>query len=254
MTLQVKDVSTVGSDVLNSHKPRAKKAPRKDLAKDQMVDDWRPFSPKLDDDGAGYASLVDAVHSQDIVGGLQELAQRNNADNIKQLRLRAASLVLRDLASMGWNVKAESGLIYIRPSTTTAGPSKDAIRKQLEFGRNDQLGETSTRRFILGLERPGRFSSCRPVTDLIVDGRRLAAQLEPIAKLPKDARAERLRTVCQPYLQLVDGDERDEHTGIRLMDIWRYFRHNWATRYRTAQAQAATFSISSGMQLSPLTR
>ncbi|WP_437537387.1 Druantia anti-phage system protein DruA [Sorangium sp. So ce726] len=111
---------------------------------------------------------------------------------------------------------------------------KEAIRKQLEFGRADQLREHATRRFIVALERPTRFSSSRPVTHLIADGRRLARQLEPIAALTRAERVAHLAGICRPYLQLVDADGRDEHSGIRLMDIWRYFRHTWATRYRSS--------------------
>ncbi|HEY7427686.1 MAG TPA: Druantia anti-phage system protein DruA [Gemmataceae bacterium] len=37
-----------------------------------------------------------------------------------------------------------------------------------------------------------------------------------------------------PYLQVVDGEGVCEQTGLRLADIWRYFRHTWATPYTNA--------------------
>ena len=214
------------------------------------MDDWRPFSPKLDDDGAGHSNLVSAVRNPALaVSQLQQVAQFNKTDNIKQMRVRAAALVLRDLLCMGWEAKTERGGIYVRPgSAGDVDHNKSAIRRQLEFGRNDQLAEPATRRFILSLERPGRFSSCRPITDLIVDGRRFAAQLEPIARLPRAERTVPLAAVCQPYLQLVEGDQRDEHSGIRLMDIWRYFRHNWATRYRSSPGRNLFYLIRDAAQ------
>src|SRR5262249_39656561 len=39
--------------------------------------------------------------------------------------------------------------------------------------------------------------------------------------------------VLQPYLQFVDEETRCLHTGIRLIDIWRYFRHTWTTAYKS---------------------
>lgn len=211
---------------------------------DHVVDDWRPFSPKLDDEGEGYRALLESVRKGSLAAScLQDLARRSIKPGTKQLRLRAAALVLRDLALMGWNIKAEGERIYVRPGVRPETSSKDAIRRQLEFGRNDQLAEPATKKFILALERPGRFSSCKPVTMLIADGRRLSSQLGPISKLPRAERANRLQNLCQPYLQLVDGDEKDEHTGIRLMDIWRYFRHNWATRYRSSPGRNMFFLV-----------
>jgi hypothetical protein len=99
------------------------------------------------------------------------------------------------------------------------------------------LREPATKHFIIGMERPARSSGCLPVTELVADGRKLAAQFEPIAKLPRAERAPALAEVCQPYLQLVNPAARDPHTGLRLMDVWRYFRHTWLTRYRSAPSR-----------------
>ena len=41
-------------------------------------------------------------------------------------------------------------------------------------------------------------------------------------------RFEALRDAVRPYLQLVDPGGCDEHTGIPLRDIWRYFRFTWS--------------------------
>src|SRR5207248_1488907 len=34
-----------------------------------------------------------------------------------------------------------------------------------------------------------------------------------------------------PYLQFVTEDARCSTTGLRLQDIWRYFRHTWVNQY-----------------------
>jgi hypothetical protein len=43
-----------------------------------------------------------------------------------------------------------------------------------------------------------------------------------------------LRKITDPYLQFVDGEALCYQTGLRLGDIWRYFRHTWTTPYTNA--------------------
>ena len=197
--------------------------------------EWRLFAPRLDDTGTAYAALRAALGlSVDEVAPALERLAREAGDGSTGLRIGAAALLLRDLVQLGWEHRCESHWITVRPPNGRRAASKEAIRRQLEFGRTDQLRDPATRRFIIGMERPARASGCRPVTDLIADGRRLAAQLEAIAGTPRAGRAQLLEAVCRPYLQLVEPDGRDEHTGLRLMDVWRYFRHTWLTRYRSS--------------------
>jgi hypothetical protein len=213
------------------------------VAEDVRTGDWRLFSPTLDDKGLAYAELVEigSRPTADALAGLAELLQRP-ANNLAGMRLVAAALVLRDLISLGWQTLASGGWLYVRPGAPGA-LSKASARKQLEFGRDDQLAEPSTRKFILSLERPGRTSGVRPVTDLIADGRTLQADLRAAAALDGIARNVALERACRPYLQLVTVNAKDEHTGLRLMDVWRYFRHTWATRYRSSPGRNLFYLI-----------
>jgi len=93
------------------------------------------------------------------------------------------------------------------------------------------------------LELPSRGSSHQPITNLIADGRTLREQLEPIAQLPKEERAERLGQVIQPYLQLVEHDKRCEHTNIKLADIWRYFRFYWSLPQNSSPGRNLFFLV-----------
>jgi hypothetical protein len=214
------------------------------------VADWRVFAPQLDDDGSMYGRLRHAVElgGQATVRALDDIARTTPGDGLLTARTRVAALVLRDLAAMGWQLRADATWLYVRPGMADNESSREAIRRQLEFGRDDQLREPSTRRFIVAMERPTRFSNATPVTELIADGRRLARQLEPAAALPLADRAAALEHVCQPYLQLVDPDLRDEHSGLRLMDIWRYFRHSWATRYRSTPGRNLFYLVRDAAQ------
>lgn len=211
--------------------------------------EWRLFSPRLDDGGAAYAGLRAALTlpPEQIAPALERLAANSPGDGAA-LRTRASALLLRDLVQLGWEHRCDGHWIQVRPSSTELEPSKEAIRRQLEFGRADQLREPATKRFVIGMERPARSSGCLPVTDLIADGRKLAAHLDPIARLPRAERAAALAQVCQPYLQLVDPTARDARTGLRLMDVWRYFRHTWLTRYRSAPGRNLFYLIRDAAQ------
>lgn len=66
------------------------------------------------------------------------------------------------------------------------------------------------------------------------DGRELAGKLRQAAALPTGAgRNALLRGIVDPYIQFVDDSSRCEMTGLRLRDIWRYFRHTWITPYNS---------------------
>ncbi|WP_185716594.1 Druantia anti-phage system protein DruA [Burkholderia anthina] len=198
--------------------------------------DWRLLRPEIGDDGTAYSSLrrLAQLPRSDAIRGLTEFAQSQLAKTTQALKAKVSATLLRDLMEIGWDIKVTAHHIYVRPQRHTAVTErKNQIRKQLLYGRNDQLGEASHRKFLFAMERPSKYSSCRPITDLIADGRRLAEQLAPVAELPREQRPTALRAICKPYLQLV-SDERDAFTNIRLIDIWRYFRHSWSTRYRSS--------------------
>jgi len=64
------------------------------------------------------------------------------------------------------------------------------------------------------------------------DGQSLAEQLRAVANLPDEAaQKSAIRACIDPYIQIVDPKEKDRFTGLRLMDIWRYFRYTWSTAY-----------------------
>jgi hypothetical protein len=78
------------------------------------------------------------------------------------------------------------------------------------------------------LETPPRNSTRKSVLDLIADGRELAARLAPALAARGEERAGLLGAAVRPYLQLVEANEPDPHTGIPLGEVWRYFRYTWS--------------------------
>lgn len=213
-------------------------------------EDWRLFNPSIDDDGATYTLLrgMAKLPREEAIVRLSAFSYETRGRTIQALKGRVAATLLRDLLNMGWDVHASAHHVYVRPPKLVGPMERKAFtRQQLLFGRNDQLCEDSNRRFIFGAERPSKYSSCKPMTDLIADGRRLAEQLRPIVSAPKAQRSELLERFCQPYLQLV-SEERDEFTNQRLIDIWRYFRHSWSTRYRSTPGRNLFYLVRDAAQ------
>jgi len=70
------------------------------------------------------------------------------------------------------------------------------------------------------------------ILDLVADGRLLYEDLSRIAGMTDTAQKEAaLHCVIKPYLQLVREDAICSETGLRLADIWRYFRLTWSSPY-----------------------
>jgi hypothetical protein len=153
--------------------------------------------------------------------------------------LRVLIGVLCDLKSKGWRFRCEDGIGYACESDETGGTvleQKDRVRSSLLVERDSQLRQPSVRTFVKGMQQrrigPSDWIS---IFSLMRDGRELAEKLATARKKPVGkARTEALRKVIDPYLQFVDGEEVCSETGLRLGDIWRYFRHTWATPYTNA--------------------
>ena len=157
--------------------------------------------------------------------------------------LRAALCVLVDLARQRWSIRVtESGEVEVkRPAGDRLDPSREKarVRAQELVKRDEQLREPATRRFIRRMEQKsihgGHFVS---IYSLIRDGRELAASLRATRSLTGQERVFALKDVIDPYLQFVDKAECCEKTGLRLQDIWRYFRHTWTNQYTSTPGRS----------------
>ena len=147
--------------------------------------------------------------------------------------------VLGDLAQLRWRL-VESGygleLHSPRPQDNRVGDPdqsrlrKAAIRNELRPRVLQQFSDPNVHKFIRRMERPPSSSKQTSIRQLIATGNELQGRLHAARDLPPDdpAQGDMLRLGIQPYLQLVDGTTRDDYTGIRLSDIWRYFRYTWS--------------------------
>src|SRR5690606_4362160 len=142
--------------------------------------------------------------------------------------------ILHDLSRHGWALEyPESALLAYPPEISNGNGSdqqevKRRLKESLLVARNEQLREPSVRRFVRAMERP-RWNRGRQVSvrNLFVAPSALAADLRRRLAAPVAVREGLLADAVKPYLQMATED-RDEFTGLRLRDIWRYCRYAWS--------------------------
>ncbi len=147
------------------------------------------------------------------------------AQELKPTTMYLASLrVLRDLSLQGWNVHADDdGAYVIPPSFNPTGddPSqaKSDLRGSFQFVLADQLFTPSIETFVRKMEKQG-------IASIFADGPELAARLEYAKDNNNSAQ------MIQPVLELVNTNDRDTITQLKLQDIWRYSRLQWSIPYQ----------------------
>jgi hypothetical protein len=146
----------------------------------------------------------------------------------------AAAHVLRDLVSQGWAISVDNqATVSATPPDTERDPAseKERVRRQELLKRDEQLSSPSVHRFVTEMEEArefnGRFVS---IFSLMRDGAELAAALQT-AQESASTDPDAWHGVIDPYVQVISSGDRCSHTGLRLTDVWRYFRHTWTNQY-----------------------
>ena len=166
---------------------------------------------------------------------------RGYIDDGDSLKLRAILLLVADLAEQGWQVTSKAGAITFQPPGLAAKGEesiediKARVRQALQVARRRQLAEPSVKSFLERSERrrTRKDHGNTSIIDLIDDGADLARALAKINDLPADEREAALAKVVDPVVEVCETGVRCTHTGLPLIDIWRYFRHTWAHEYRS---------------------
>jgi hypothetical protein len=162
--------------------------------------------------------------------------------------LLATGLVVSDLAAQGWLIRVRGNRVEVAPPTPLSGDQraeKTRIRRQELIKRDAQLKEASVQAFLRSVERrrifDGRFVS---IFSLMRDGRELSAGLKKARQHINNGWADVLAKLCDPYIQFVASDGATcAFTGLRLMDIWRYFRHTWTNQYTSVPGRTMMFLV-----------
>lgn len=154
----------------------------------------------------------------------------------------ASMRLLADLRALKWRVRADRfGIELVSPRRARQGKgeadfpaaAKNRLRDELRPVLASQFAARHVRSFIADCEDPPPGKKNRhSIRALVADGAQLAARLEHALAAAAPDSPDPLASAIQPYLQLVPGegdpDVRDDFTGLRLGEIWRYFRYTWA--------------------------
>lgn len=161
--------------------------------------------------------------------------------------LLAAGLVITDLATQGWIIRVRGDRIELRPPEPVTDPiaEKARIRQQELIKRNAQLRQPSVQRFLDSMERQrlydGRYVS---IYSLMRDGRELADGMREARRHMNNGWADALSKLVDPYLEFVTSENAAcKFTGLRLMDVWRYFRHTWTNQYTSVPGRTMVFLV-----------
>lgn len=165
-----------------------------------------------------------------------------------KLALQFCASVVVDILAQGWSLRQQRKKIVLEGPNTegaTRMDIKQRIRTGHLFERDAQLREPSVVEFIKSMEQrrlgPQGWVS---VFSLMRDGRELADKLR-VATSETDERkkSELLGSAVSPYIQAVQTNAVCSLTGLRLNDIWRYFRHTWVSTYKSLPGRSMLLLI-----------
>ena len=180
-------------------------------------------------------------------------AFRTASSRQPHLAAQAAAQVLVDLAQQGWGIRVRGQSIEVRAPDSARGPAeKERIRAQELMKRDEQLAKPTVRAFIERMEHPRSYAGQEvSIKSLMRDGRDLVCALS--ATRDEDDPVAAAATVIQPYLQFVGANDRCAQTGLRLADIWRYFRLTWANQATNTPGRTMRFLVrDEGAQYHPV--
>ena len=209
-----------------------------------------PFRPKLEGDfRVRFYNAVSRISEQtspleierlanDEIAWVQDVCTYNLSQRKKY---RAIWLLFRDLTRASWKACYRDGVLYMslrldNENIHDSSPQeiKKLIRGWMSESRHDRLISYSD--FVKRMEK--KNASGHSIDELIADGRELADRLSRARRgdiEPSEA--------VRPYLQLITENETDKFTGIKLSDIWRYFRLTWSTPAETTPGRTMLYLI-----------
>ncbi|MEC0183041.1 DUF4338 domain-containing protein [Paenibacillus peoriae] len=148
----------------------------------------------------------------------------NNDEVLDEMRFRSLLLLFRDLFSQGWELTFRDGIANIyHPITPDNVETKQWYREALLRERNKQLENDSIKKFIFRMEKERKYNGKK------VSIRNLISPVDELLSGIQEWKADAIK----PYLQIVQSrSDRDEKTGFKLLDIWRYFRLTWTLPHK----------------------
>jgi hypothetical protein len=179
----------------------------------------------------------------------------NNLENLKRTFIRiadssdipdkavvkACALVVSDLVAQFWEIRVTESNIHFRPPRTnevSGQIEKQIVQSQELLRRDEQITKPSVTKFIRSMESIRLYkSNFVSIFSLMRDGIELSEKLRNI-----DDKFD-LNGIIEPYVTIIERGSICPHTGIHLMDIWRYFRLTWSNQYSSVPGRNLMFLI-----------
>lgn len=156
-------------------------------------------------------------------------------DKLEALKYAASLSVLVDLSLQGWIFDITNGNLTLKMENENID-DKDKLRYRLSAERNAQFKSPSVAAFIKKMETNKAYhGDTISIRNLIGDKNYLINAIQHNNR------------VCDPYIQLVTNN-RDEYTGYKLSDIWRYFRYTWSIPYKTMPGRNLFYLVRDRLQ------
>lgn len=210
-----------------------------------------PFRPKLEGNfRVRFYNAVSEITERTSPVDIENIANHEIAwaqdvctYNLEQRKkYRAVWMLFRDLTRASWKACYRDGVLYMSlPSLNgtdlhdgSSPEVKRLLRSWMSESRHERL--VSYTDFIQRMEKIN--SSGHSIQELIADGEELADRLTCAHEGKLD-----ISEAVNPYLQLVVEGERDQFTGIKTSEIWRYFRLTWSTPAETTPGRTMQYLI-----------
>lgn len=184
-------------------------------------------------------TLEDARHAIEIGGCSPE---RN------QIACMFSCSVVLDMVSRGWQLRVHNGEVRVQLPQVDSGIPEEA-KLRVRYGhlleRDAQLRGKAVIDFIKGMEQRRLLKNgWHSILSLMRDGRELAKSLSEVADCDTETKQLiPLSQIVSPYVQLVERNVFCDLTGLRLTDIWRYFRHTWVNTYKSLPGRSMMLLI-----------
>lgn len=200
--------------------PRKKHIDSQDIATERFAPDLSGEYAKMFETLVTRLGKSLPLNRQEFLLKEIELFKARGDNNLDAIKYLACLNILYDLSLQGWIFDIDKNCLYLRMESGNIA-DKDHIKYRLHSETDAQFKVKSVRSFIKSMERErlyqGRLVSIKA---LIGDPETLITKIR------------NKEEVCKPYIELVSGN-RDKYTGLKLADIWRYFRYTWSIPYKT---------------------
>ncbi len=185
--------------------------------------------------------------SFDLVSELR-LKSEQPSTTTDSLKFKTFCSLLADLVDLGWSIEiTRKGFEISPPKYVKSDEAKIKARDSNWRAAENDIRNLQDVTFINKLRKPPVGSKNKSIDLLVDNGDELKKLFEKVNSLKdENKKVEALKKIIKPEIQHCFLDETCSFTGLRLMDIWRYFRLTWSMPYQTSNARTMPFLVRNG--------